>query len=172
VSLGFSERVGGILVAPVKTLRAVVAGPSGRGASDVALLIAARLVAGETPRLLRAVFRGIDLGVGAGVGALIAAMQTVLPDMVAILGAAFVLSLLAGSRKKGETQHADPLDLAAYAWVAYLAVQLVSALVFTLVGRAPPPIAQQAILVIALGWSIAVWAAALWILRDQRRGTA
>ena len=38
----FSERIGGILVAPVSTMRELVRQPGGRGASDVALLLAAR----------------------------------------------------------------------------------------------------------------------------------
>ncbi len=171
MSSSLSERIGGILVAPVSTLRELVRQPGGRGASDVALLIAARLIAGETPRLLRAIFRGIDLGAGAGVSGVINALLTIAPDVIAILVASMLLSVLAGRRAKG-TQEADPLDVAAYAWVPYLTVQLASALLFTLRGHPPSTTHETIILGVALAWSFVVWSAGLWVLRDARKQVA
>ena len=94
-----------------------------------------------------------------------------MPDVIAILIASMLLSVLAGRRPKGSVE-ADPLDVAAYAWVPYLTVQLASALLFTLRGHPPSTLHEQLILGVALAWSVAVWSAGVWILRDSRKQVA
>ena len=167
----FTERVGGVLVAPVATLRAIVALPSGRGASDIAWLVAARLVAGETPRLLRAIFRGIDLGPIIGLQALLMAAQQVLPDVIGILAAGVLLGLFAGRRPTGDT-NADPLDVAAYAWVPYLTVELLASLLFTLRGALPSPRLRIVIDGVAVAWALVVWTLGVSVLRSARQSPA
>ena len=91
----FADRIGGILTAPLATLRD--AAGEGRGATDVALLIGFKLVAGSTQELAAALSRGIDTGVVSGLMAAISVLAQVLPDVVAILVGGILLSLLARS---------------------------------------------------------------------------
>jgi hypothetical protein len=167
----FSERVGGVLLSPLATLRAVADSPSGRGTSDIAWLIAARLVAGETPRLLRAIFRGLDRGPLVGLQGLLMAAQQVLPDVLGILAAGLLMGLFAGRRPKDDTR-ADPLDLAAYAWVPYLTVSLAGSLVFTLLGAPPSPTLRVVMDGAAVAWALVVWTLGLTVLRAARKEPA
>jgi hypothetical protein len=170
--VSFLERVGGALVSPRATLRAIAAGANGRGAADVALLIAARLICGELPRLVRAWFRARELGFGAGVQTLFATVQTALPDLIAILVAALVMSLFAGRPPKREQPRADALDLAAYAWVPYLAITVLASIYFSLRGLPPSHRTEMLVSAIAIGWACVVWLCGLAALRDSRREIA
>jgi len=69
------------------------------------------------------------------------------------------------------TARSQGLDLAGYAWVPYLLVQLVGSFVFTLRGRAASPAMQQLVTAIGLGWAVAVWALALAAARDAAAAT-
>jgi hypothetical protein len=160
--MSFVERVGGVLVAPRAAMRAALAAPPGRGAADVALLIALRVVAGETPRLVRAWDALVEHGGRAALMRLVVAVSQVLPDVLGILIGAVTISLGAGRRKSGDRG----LDLAAYAWVPYLAVQLVFALAFSALRYAPPAWVQTAVAGVALTWSVAVWAIGLACARS------
>jgi hypothetical protein len=157
----YAERIGGVLVAPRRALRA--AARSGGGLRDVGWLMVARLVCGEAPRLVRAAVR-VQLGVDAALGDLLSVLSTVLPDVTGVLLAAVVLSLL--GKRTGAA-----IDLAAYAWVPYLAVELVGALAFSALGRAPSLWERRALDGGALAWALAVWIVALLELRalDEER---
>jgi hypothetical protein len=145
----FDERIGGVLIAPRKTFAALAAGAA--RPSDVALLVILRLVAGELDRLARAIGTARDIGVGAAAQEILATTSAVLPDIIGILAAGMVMQLF--SRAK----HA--FDVAAYVWIPYLVVQVVGALVFTALGRAPSARAHA-----ALEWTGVAWAAAAWII--------
>src|SRR6478672_2772579 len=145
----FDERIGGVLIAPRKTFAQLAAGAA--RPSDVALLVILRLVAGELDRLSRAIGTARDIGVGAAAQEILATTSAVLPDIIGILAAGMVMQLF--SRAK----HA--FDVAAYVWIPYLVVQVVGALVFTALGRAPSARAHA-----ALEWTGVAWAAAAWII--------
>ncbi|HZS35899.1 MAG TPA: hypothetical protein VFF06_03685 [Polyangia bacterium] len=165
----FAERVGGVLVAPRRALEAAARAPQGRGVGDVTWLIAARLVAGEAPRLVRAAARLRAFGVGAGVQSLASVAGQVLPDVAGVLIASMVMSLfLPASRARA----GSPIDVAAYAWVPYLAVELLAALAFTALGRAPSPTEKHVADAIALGWALAIWIVGLIVLRREREAAA
>jgi len=167
----FLERIGGPLVAPRRALREAADAAQGRGATDVAWLIAARIVCGETPRLVRSWFRGVELGFGAGLQGVIATMQTALPDLAGILVAALVMSLLAGpipKRVEGAPVKADALDLAAYAWIPYLCLELAAALLFSLAGHSPSLRTRTLVTGAALAWAALVWLFGLLALRERR----
>jgi hypothetical protein len=167
------ERIGAPLVAPGRAMREAVNATQGRGATDVAWLMAARIVCGETPRLVRSWYRGVELGAGAGIQGVIATVQTVLPDLVGILVAALVMSLLAGSAPKrapNEPVPADALDVAAYAWVPYLCIQMAAAVYFSLRGLPPSLRTQWIVTGLSLAWAAVVWVFGLIALRDKRRG--
>lgn len=170
------SRLGGLLVAPKKTWRALVQAPAARGATDVALLIAARLIAGELPRIVHEVVRGVEIGVGAGLAGLLNVIGTVVPDVLAILIAGLIGSVVVGRRRAATAEPrpstSEPLDIAAWSWVPYLAVQLAGALLYTVRGYPPSARAQELLSAIALGWSVVVWALGLWTLRAHRRGEA
>ncbi len=201
--MSFAERIGAVLIAPARAMEAAAAAPAGQGARDVVWLVAARLVAGEAPRLVRAGARLGALGFGAGVQGFAAAASQVLPDVVGILIAAMLMSLFTpvrekasdaknsndsksdstgkaqniaesrnGDSKKGEAkkQRAASVDVAAYAWVPYLAVELTGALIFTALGRVPSPAARYVTDGIALAWAALVWALGLRALRRAGAG--
>ena len=161
--LGFLDRVGGVLVAPRATLAREMADKAPHGLGDVAWLLLLRVLAGETPRLARAVSLGVDHGVVFGVQAVLAVFQQVLPDVAGILVGALVMSLFAGRRAR---PRGHSLDLAAYAFVPYLATEVLAALLFTLRGYEPSLAKQQGVQAAALAWAAFVWTQGLKASRD------
>jgi hypothetical protein len=157
----YLERIGGVLVAPREAMRQIAAGDaSGMSATVVAWLIAARVVAGETPRLARAVVRGLEGGVSAALSGIVSAFAVVLPDVLGILTGAILLSFFAARRKPDRT-----LDVAAAAWIPYLGVQLFAALLFTALGRPLRLVEQYVVDGAAVGWALVVWGIGLRELR-------
>lgn len=162
------ERIGGVLVAPRAALRAAAARSDGRGATDVAWLIAAKLVAGELPRLVRAGLRGVELGLGAGLQGVLMTLQAALPDVILVMVGGLVMSLFAGPRPAGNQRPAEAVDVAAYAFVPYLAVQLAGALLYTALGQSPSQVATLTLRGVGLAWAGAIWAIGLLALRRAR----
>jgi hypothetical protein len=161
------DRIGGILVSPREGVRQIVAG---QGVADVTLLLATRVAAGETPRIARALVRGWEGNPSAAVSGVLAAATAVLPDVLGILIGAILLSLLGGRKKpiaeRGKVSDRT-LDVAAYAWIPYLAVSLAGALLFTAIGRPMKPIEEYLINGVALGWATLVWIIGLSELRKS-----
>ena len=151
----FDERIGGVLAAPGRTFARLGAGAA--RPSDIAWLLVLRLASGELDRFARAVGMGREWGVGAAAQEFLVIATAVLPDVIGILAAGLLLQLFSRAR------HA--FDVAAYAWVPYLAVQLAGALVFTALHRAPSPNARTVIEGLGLAWALAVWIVALVELR-------
>ncbi len=149
--MSFDERIGGVLVAPRRTFARLVGGEA--RASDVAWLLVLRLVAGELDRFAHTVAVMREFGVGAAAQEVLAVSSAVLPDVVGILAAGMMLQLFC------KAKHA--FDVAAYAWIPYLAVQLVAALAFTALRLAPSPRAQSLVQVAGLAWAVAAWVVAL-----------
>jgi hypothetical protein len=145
----FSERIGGVLVAPRKTFAQLAAGAARPG--DVALLVLFRFVAGELDRLARAVGTARDIGVGAAAQEVLATASVVLPDIVGILAAGVVMQLF--------TRAKNAFDVAAYVWIPYLAVQLAGALAYSALRQPQPPRVH-----VILEWAGVAWAAATWIV--------
>jgi len=137
--LTFSERIGGALVRP----RALLSdGAAARhGVSDVAVLLALRVVGPA------ALLRGV-----------VQAVQSILPDLLGILLGGMLLGLLAGKRGAGRGREQE---MAAYAWLPYLAVTLAKALLDTALQRLPSRAEELATTALALGWSALVWGIAL-----------
>ena len=143
----FVDRIGAVLIAPRQAVRQNAA-----RARDVAWLLAARVVAGETPRLARAVMRGVEGSPAAALSGILQAASAILPDLLGILVGAILLQLLGGRKKPDRS-----MDLAAQAWIPYLAVELVGALLFTALGRPMRPFEEHAVDFVAVGWASAVW---------------
>lgn len=153
----FDERIGGVLAAPRRTFARLAAGEA--RPSDIAWLLVFRLVAGELDRLARAVGVAREWGVGAAAQEVLVVASVVLPDVVGILAAGVMLQLF--SRGK----HA--FDVAAYAWVPYLTVQLAAALVYSARGTVPGAQAHALIEGLGVAWALAVWIVALVETRKQ-----
>lgn len=154
--LGFAARIGGVLAAPRRTLARLAGGEARPG--DIAWLLLVRLVAGELDRLVRAALLARDSGLGDGVQYALSTVTAVLPDLVGILLAGLLLGLFVSRGTRG---HGRAFDLAAYAWVPYLAVTLARALYYTARGAPPSDEAELAFDVVGVGWSALVWALAL-----------
>jgi hypothetical protein len=152
--MSFLERVGASLVAPREAVREARAG-------DVAWLLAARVVAGETPRLARALARGAEGALQPALMGIVGAASAVLPDVLGILIGAILLSFFVG---RGVSRDRT-LDVAASAWVPYLAVQLAGALAWSALGRPMRPVEEGVIDALAVGWSGLVWILGLVELR-------
>ena len=163
--LGFAGRIGGILVEPRRTLARLAAGELRAG--DIGWLVLAWLVAAYLPQLVHAVLLGRAAGVEAGFQALLSTVSALLPDVLGILVAGIVMSLFLP-----RSARTSALDLAAYAWVPYLAVQLAGSFIFTLRGRAASPLVQELVTAVGLGWAVVIWALALAAAKDVSSPTA
>jgi hypothetical protein len=120
---------------------------------------------------MRSWYRGVELGFGAGLQGVIATLQTALPDLAGILVAALVMSLLAGPTPKrvaGDPVKADALDLAAYAWIPYLCIEMAAAVYFSLRGFPPSLRTRTIVTGVALAWAMLVWIFGLLALRERR----
>jgi hypothetical protein len=160
----FAERIGGALVAPRRAMLDAAEAPPGRGAVDVGWLIFARLIAGEAPRLVRAFARLRAIGLGAGLQSVAGVAGQVLPDVAGVLMASLVMSLFLPASRPSRP---SALDVAAYAWVPYLAVELAAALAFTALGRAPSPVEKHVTDGLAIAWALGVWVVGLTVLRAR-----
>jgi hypothetical protein len=143
------DRIGAALLTPRQAVRQIDAG---QGTRDVFWLLIARVVAGETPRLARALVRGGEGNLSAALSGILGAASAVLPDLLGILVGAILLSLFAGKKKPDRT-----LDVAACAWIPYLTVTLGGALLFTALGRPMTPLEQHLVDGLAVGWASLVW---------------
>jgi hypothetical protein len=151
----FDERIGGVLIAPRATFARLAAGEA--RPSDVAWLLVLRLVAGELDRFARAIAVMREFGIGAGAQEVLMVSSAVMPDIVGILAAGVMLQLFARAK--------NAFDVAAYAWIPYLAVQLGGALYFSARGYAPSARAHTIIEGAGVAWAVAVWIVALIELR-------
>jgi len=149
--LTFTERIGGVLVAPRRTFARLLAGEA--RASDVAWLLVFRLVAGELDRFAHAIAVAREFGVGAAAQEILAVSGVVLPDIVGILAAGMMLQLFCKAKQA--------FDVAAYAWIPYLSLQLAAALVLTALRLAPSPREQAIVQGLGVAWALAVWIIAL-----------
>ena len=94
--------------------------------------------------------------------ALFSTLSAILPDLLGILLGAIALELV--GRRAGPSR---TLDLAGYAWVPYLAVQVISALAFTAIGSAPAPPVKLAVDLAGVAWALGVWGAAVFVIREK-----
>jgi hypothetical protein len=163
----FLDRVGGIVVHPRATLRATAATGEG-GLRDVAILLFLRVLAGETLTIAKAFLSLPSMGLGGMLRELSRAAMAIVPDVLGILIAAVLMALLAG--RKSRAARGSELDVAAYAWVPYLVVSVATALILSIAGYSGGLVEKIAI-VIALGWSAAVWILGLIELRATGAAT-
>jgi hypothetical protein len=164
---GFFARVGGVLIAPRATMAEAARAPVGQGTGDVAWLVAARLVATHAPALVRAGLRGVDLGPAAALMGLFGVVQSALPDVLLILVGGVLMSLFSGGAARRAPSLATSLDLAAYAWIPYFAIELLALLVASALGHELSHAQQVAVDAAALLWAAVVWGVALVALRGR-----
>lgn len=167
-SRSITARLGGVLVAPRATLEALSRG--GARAGDVAWLIVARALIVGAPRLARAVVRGLEYGPMAALQGVLMTAQAVVPDVIGVTLAGMLMSL-AVSRRRAPSG-ADAMDVAAYAYVPWLAIWIATAAYGAIAGAPLPEPASQVALAVGLGWGAAVWALGLAALRRARAEAA
>lgn len=144
--MGFLERVGAALVAPRHAL--AIADTGRGGAGDLAILLALDFLATETRAIVAALWTIVVASPMAGLQALLAHMNSALgEDLVLWLGAGVLITVLAGGRRSPGRD----FDLAAVAWVPFLAIHLVGSLALSL-GWHPAGWAIEALRVVALAW--------------------
>jgi hypothetical protein len=161
-ALSFVERIGGVLAAPRRTFARLAGGEA--HAADIAWLLAGWLVAGDLPGLARCVVMAHAFDVWTGVQQLLRVVSSaLLPSILGVMLAGLLLSLLAPRKRRAR---ADAFDLAAYAWVPYLAVQLAGSLAYSLLGREPGDRARMIVTGVGLVWAVAAWACALLAALD------
>ncbi len=174
MSRGFAERVGGVLVAPRAHFRAVLDEPLGRGALDLLSLLLLRLACGELPVLLRAVAAAGRAASGGQLGlAAVGLFSTVLhvtsaalTDVVAVLIGAMALSLLGGGGRS-RPGSGRGLDLASYAWIPCVVVQLAATLSCAALAMPPTDTVLAIVAAVGVGWSVLAWAVALGAMRRE-----
>jgi hypothetical protein len=166
--MSFFSRIGGVLVAPRRTFAQLADGQV-RGA-DVAWLLAAKLLVEDLPALVRACFVAGEEGVARGAQlVLVTARNDLLSDILGILIAGVIMSFFVAKESRG---YGRTLELAAYAWIPYLACELVSALFFTARGYLPEPHTQQLVDGAALAWATVAWTFALLAARVPKEEVA
>jgi len=151
----FDERIGGVLAAPRRTFARLGAGEA--RPSDIAWLLVFKLVADRLDALARAIGTARDLGIGPAAQEVLATASAVLPDVVGILAAGILMQLFSRARRA--------FDVAAYAWVPYLAVQLAGALVMTALRVAPGHELRALLDGAGVAAALAAWVVALVELR-------
>jgi hypothetical protein len=164
--MDFFTRVGGVLVAPRATMARLVGGEA--RARDVVFLLLGKLLAGELPSLVRAWLMFRDAGAGAGLQALFMVTRELLPDVLGILIAGVAMSFFVGKESRG---YGRTVDVAAYAWIPYLAFELLAALFFSVRGVLPSPNVQFAVDALAVAWAVAVWTLGLVAARAPKEAT-
>src|SRR5207245_5841274 len=118
----------------------------------------ARVVAGELDQFARAWAIGRAFGPGFGAQQVLATFTAILPDVCGILVAGMVMSLFV-------PRTARAFDLAAYAWVPYLAVMVMGALYFTTRGHPPSLGVYQIESAVGVAWAVVVWTLAMLAAR-------
>ncbi len=161
----FVDRIGAALVAPRRALVAADAEQAaGKTGSDVALLILISVVAINTRAVVAAlwlaVVDGVRIALSALMGTLTAALTT---DLVFLFGAGVVVTVLAGKRRS----LGRDFDLACVAFVPFVAVKLLAALLFGLAGWRLGGTPRQAVTVLAYGWGAFVVLLALLHARSR-----
>jgi hypothetical protein len=152
-ALHFDERIGGVLASPRRTLARLAAGEARAG--DVALLLVAWVAARDLPSLVRATLVG-------GAPELLRVFGAHLPDVLGILVAGVVMGLFV---PRGAEAQRRSFDVAAYAWVPYLVVQLVGSLYYTLRGYPPSELARDVAQLVGVAWGVVVWTIGLLAVR-------
>jgi hypothetical protein len=152
-TLRFDERIGGVLASPRRTFARLAAGDARAG--DVAWLLVAWVVARDLPSLIHAVVVG-------GAPDLLRVVGAHLPDVLGILVAGVVMGLFV---PRASDAHRRSFDVAAYAWVPYLSLQLLGSLYYTLRGYPPSELARDVVQIVGVGWGVAVWAIGLLAVR-------
>jgi hypothetical protein len=148
---GFSERIGRAILYPRQASAALCRGEPG-GLRDAALLFLPRLLAGDVRRLGLQLIQVRDGGVGAALQLVVDAASALLPDVIGILLGGVVMSLLLGERER-RLRPGLTIDLAAEAWLGWLFVHVLAALLQTILQRAPGPVLNGVVQWLAL----AVW---------------
>lgn len=169
-AIGRVACIGGALVSPRSTLRRIALTDEG-GLGDVGLLLGARFLVDAAPSLARALLwlpRGEPLPAIQGV---LQTLSRLLPDVVAIVLGALALALFAGRGRDAAAGRGRELDLAAYAWVPWVAVQVAAMAIHVALGRVPSATERQLAQLVGLTWSAVLWATALWVLRHPVRAT-
>jgi hypothetical protein len=161
-ALGLVDRVGAALVSPRALLSQEVRAVHGRGMADVAVLLLVRLVVTELPDLARAIALGLDHGPLFGLISALRTSEQIVPDLAGILVGAVALSVLGGTAAR---RHGRSLDLAAYAYVPYLAIAAAAWAFAALRGHDPSRDKEALAYGLALAWSLAVWILALLAAR-------
>lgn len=144
-NMTIDERIGGVLVAPRRTMAALAAGEARAG--DVAALLVAWIVARDLPALVRAAVVG-------GAPDLMRVVGAHLPDVLGILVAGVVMGLFVPRQNEA---HRRSFDVAAYAFVPYLTVQLVGSLFYTLREYPPSELMRDVANGVGVAWSVVVW---------------
>jgi hypothetical protein len=154
----YLERIGGVLVSPRVTCRRLASGAA--RASDIAFLMLAWFFASSLTDIAHSfvVMRAFD--VATGIEMLMSHLsQALLPDVVGIVLAGLILSFFLPNRLRSDV---PAFDLAAYAWVPFMVVELAGSLLFTALQRSPTPLQHYVEVGLAIGCGAAVWGCALW----------
>ena len=148
---GFGERIGRAVLFPQRAVRALARGEPG-GLRDTALLFVPRLLISDLQRLSVELTQLPDGGLRAGLQLFTSAAAALLPDVLGILLGSVLMSLALGERER-RLRPGLTLDVAAQAWLGWLFVHVLAALLQTLLQRPPGPLLQS-----ALSWvAMAVW---------------
>lgn len=161
--LGLVDRVGGILVAPRRTMAGLLAGGRG-GMEDLAILLGLQVLALQLPHLVRVIWFALAVNPRAGLLNLFNLL--VQAALVPLLGA-LVGSMLLGWLSPKEADRSRNLDLASLAAVPMLVLQVLAGVVLWLLGAAALRTLGLVVLVGGVAWFVVLLALARALLREQ-----
>jgi hypothetical protein len=154
----YLERIGGVLVRPRATCKRLASGAA--RASDIALLMLAWFLASSLTNIARCFVMMRAFDAATGIELLMSQLsQSLLPGVIGVVLAGLILSFFLPNRLRADV---PAFDLAAYAWVPYMVVQLAGSLLLTALARPVTPLAQYVAFGLGIGWAAAVWGIALW----------
>ncbi len=148
-----ATRIGLALVAPRRAFELADASGGRAGLTDVATLLVLKFLCVEARAIVAAAWTMVSVGFLPGLGSLAPRLQAAIGlDLLLVFGGGAFLTLAAGKRRSP----ARDFDLAAVAWLPYLALSLAASLVITVAGARPPHQLNDLIGLVALallaGW--------------------
>jgi hypothetical protein len=159
--LGLLDRLGGMLLAPRRTLEEALA--SGRGGlGDLVAWLALQVVAVHLARLAIAFVYMFKVSYASGVSML---LNTIADAVWVPLAAVLAASLVAGQLSKGRAGRARALDLCCLAGLPLIGLQLGASLVVALAGVRVGPLAAAAVLAGSGFWFLALTGIAIRVIR-------
>ncbi len=144
--------MGGMLVAPRPTLRALDDATAGSGiVGDGVIFLLIRFLATQLPLLVAEVWGGFEETGRFAIARVMALFQdAVINDLLVILAASLIVTIASGRKRRADRD----VELGVACWVPYTALETLGWLLQLAAGRKLPDAVKLAMWWVALAWSL------------------